>query len=349
MKVLVTGLGMGFDFGVCDVCGIDLSWIINNPSILLWADKIVIPKEAFKLQLENEDRKIDKAVNLVLNMARAANIIELIDVKATYTQGVGKSIETQSVTDVQNILESFPEISKRTNEGVPGEFVLNGISYCGPYVSSINASLFLSQEIKAKCLFSDRDYNFLKYKYGIKNDKSVYQLRAFDEVFSCYLPNEMIIHNYAFEKEERCDECVKQFTCKETYLKDIETRMDDILRVRDRDELQIAKNEFQKVIDTTEYVNSSQFIEEIKREYEEKQRKINRVLKLVFPKVKRWTNVTASVSTAISAGNLLSGNMETAAIAGGISGLSKIVEYGMKYYESRNSWVGFIHKDLEKC
>ena len=74
--------------------------------------------------------------------------------------------------------------------------------------------------------------------------------------------------------------------------------------------------------------------------------RINKNLKLIFPKVKRWTNVTASISTAILVGNLMSGNMEVAAIAGGISGLSKIVDEGMKYYESKNSWVSFINKGL---
>lgn len=346
MKVLVTGLGIGYDFGICDTCNMNLSWVINNPSIFLWADKIVIPEDAFRIQLEDNDNKFNKAVNLVLDIANDSKIIEAVNIRDTYTKVVGKEIERKSEIDIKNILENFPEITKQMNQGVPGEFELNGMHYCGPYISSLNASLFLGQELNANCLFSEPDYNFLKYKYGIRNNELVYQFRAFDDVFSCHLPNEMLIHNYAFVDEKTCENCNKRIACEKTYLKDIEERTKQIILLRERDELYIAREELQKVIDKTEYINSIQYINEIKKEYEEKQMRINKNLKLIFPKVKRWTNITASISTAISVGNLMSGNMEVAAIAGGISGLSKIVDEGMKYYESKNSWVSFINKGL---
>ena len=34
-KVLVTGLGIAREFGICDSCNLDVSWLANNPSIHL--------------------------------------------------------------------------------------------------------------------------------------------------------------------------------------------------------------------------------------------------------------------------------------------------------------------------
>lgn len=347
LKVLVTGLGLGHDFGVCDACGIDFSWIINNPSIFLWADKIIIPEESFKIQLENPCDKLDTAVNLILNIAKDSNILELVNIKDMYTSQVSDAITKQSEIDTKNILENFPEVSGRTGEQVPGEFFLNEKAYCGPYVASINASLLLGKELNANCLFNEKDYNFLKYKYGTVNNENIYRQRAFDEIFSCYFPNEMLIHNYALIREAKCDTCSKQSNCKDTYLNDIEKNMNRIVNLRNQDELCMAKEELQKISDTISLDDSKSYIDEVKREFDEKQRKINRNIKLIFPQVKRWSNITASISTAISIGGVMLGNLEAAAVSGAISGVSKIVEEGMKYYENKNSWVGFIDKQMQ--
>ena len=42
--MLVTGLALGTEAGVCQACNFDYNWLINYPSILIWADKIMITK-----------------------------------------------------------------------------------------------------------------------------------------------------------------------------------------------------------------------------------------------------------------------------------------------------------------
>ena len=118
MKVLVTGLGIGYDFGICDTCNMNLSWVINNPSIFLWADKIVIPKDAFRLQLEDNDNKFNKAVNLVLDIANDSKIIEAVNIRDTYTKVVGEEIERKSEKQSATIKPIFDSVSQKYKLGL---------------------------------------------------------------------------------------------------------------------------------------------------------------------------------------------------------------------------------------
>ena len=41
-KLLVTGLALGKKFGTCQVCNFDFEWLLHYPSVLVWADKILV-------------------------------------------------------------------------------------------------------------------------------------------------------------------------------------------------------------------------------------------------------------------------------------------------------------------
>lgn len=343
MKVLVSGLGFGHEFNICETCWVDYSWLIHNPSVLLWADKIIFPEYSFKEQLKQNDNKSDKAINLVLNMANDNNLIEFSDVRNMYTKEVSEMFFEQAQLDREELLKHFPENVQQGDEKVPDEIVINGQAYCGAYIASLNASLFLSEQLNANCLFGNHDYNFLKYKFGYNCSKDMnYHTKVFDEVFSTIFPNELVLHSYAFEREEHCKKCLNYTECRKKYLTSIEKNMNSIIKLRDTDELCRAKEELQKIVDS-----KSQFdiinIEDIKKEYKEKQIKINRNIKKIFPKVKRWTNLTSVVAASITAGGAISGNPVAATIGTVTLGASKIMNESMKYYENKNSWVGFIN------
>ena len=43
-KILIPGLGVGKSMGLCDTCNMAFGELFVNPSLLLWADRICIPK-----------------------------------------------------------------------------------------------------------------------------------------------------------------------------------------------------------------------------------------------------------------------------------------------------------------
>ena len=343
MKVLVSGLGFGHEFNLCQTCWVDYSWLIHNPSVLLWAEKIIFPKYSFEEQLKQNDNKLDKAINLVLDIANNNNLIEFSDVRSMYTKEVSVRLNVQAHIDRENLLKFFPENVQPGDEGVPGEVLINGHPYCNAYIASLNASLFLSHQLNANCLFGYHDYNFLKYKFGCDYSKdSNYHTKIFDEIFSVLLPNELVLHSYALEEENKCKGCLKYSECKKNYLSNIENNMNSIIKLRDTDELHRAKEELQKIIDS-KYSFNNVDIEDIKKEYKEKQTKINKNIKKTFPKIKRWTNITSVLAASITTGATLYGNPVAATVGAIALGASKVMDESMKYYENKNSWVGFIN------
>ena len=65
-KVLVTGLGFASDMGICEACGLNFSWLVNNPSVILWADKLVMPKISFDTELLNKTENDGKVISKII-------------------------------------------------------------------------------------------------------------------------------------------------------------------------------------------------------------------------------------------------------------------------------------------
>lgn len=348
-KVLVTGLGVGNDFGVCQSCNLDFTWIVNNPSTLVWADKIIVTKNAWnanKRELQDEKcDKSDKALDLILDIMNDYDLIEIVDPKTMFDKEINEIIYSQVEKDTTSMLKKFDKNIKKGDEGVPDEIIIEDMGYCGPYIASLYSSIELSKACGANCLFNKHDYTFLKYKYGIFNENVIKgdKLDTMNEIFTLYLPNEIILPEYAITSDEKCNTCKKTLKCKDSYLKDLEINTKKLLKWRSYDEIARAKEELEKIIDNKYYLGEPVIPEEIKMEFEKKQYRINKNIKKVFPAIKRWTNLTTVVATPLSIYSAVTGNMPATAVSAGLLGASKATEEYIKYYENKNNWVGFIN------
>ena len=79
----------------------------------------------------------------------------------------------------------------------------------------------MAEETNSNCLFNNYDYKYLKYKIGV--GRSLKQ-RAYEEIFSPVFPNELVLHNYAFCSELKCENCLNYVSCRSDYLKEIERK-----------------------------------------------------------------------------------------------------------------------------
>ena len=84
-------------------------------------------------------------------------------------------------------------------------------------------------------------------------------------------------------------------------------------------------------------------LEDLKREFKEKQRRINKTINSVFPKIKRWTNITSVIATPLAISSAIAGNTNLSIASAIAAGTSTMANELMKYYESKNNWVGFIN------
>ncbi len=339
-KVLVTGLGVGNSFGICEACNLNYSWLINNPSTLIWADKILIMKNSWENR--NKTGKTNKGINLVLDIVYEKGLIEHIDAKDIFQKTVIHDIMREVSSDTKRLQELFPNSVKKGDAGVPDEIIVDGISFCSPKIASLYGSLKLADELGANSLLSETDYAYLKYKCGA--DLSLPNRSAIiNEIMSVYIPNELVLHNYAFTNDTRCNACAKKNLCESTFLQEIEDNTQNILQWRDYDEISRAKEELEKIIELKYSTSNRLDIPDIKREYEDKQKRINTRIKKLFPKIKRWSNITTAIATPATIYSACTGNLVAAGFAASFLGISEISKQYMEHYENKNAWVGFIN------
>lgn len=350
-KVLISGLGVGKEFGVCDSCNLNYDTMLVNPSILLWADKICLPKNLYHSQLKFNDKKRDKAINLLLSMINDENIIEEIDIENMYTPKTGEEIQKTSLHYLNKILLKFPQTVKKGDRGVPDELKIEEESFCGPYIASLHASIKLANDIGANCLLSSRDDLYLKYRYGLEadNDLNKNKQEIYREIFKSFIPNDSIAPEYAFKKESLCNKCKSEQKCNNEYLFKLEKDIQSIMKWREYDEIYQMKEIIEKIILEKNTICNQVDVKEIKEEFLEKQKKINKNINRRFPQIKRWTNLITIVSSPVTMYAAATGNAKAAIVSGASTGAAKIVEKVLDNYTSKNNWVSFYQKNtIEK-
>ena len=322
---------------MCEPCSLNFSWLIENPATLIWTDKIAITKKSLDLYLTKNNNKMEKTIKLILEIIKSNNVLDIIEINQDLKKGIEPYYE-KSVDEFKELTTKLPIVNASVNnENIVEEIKIKDYYYCLPYVASLYTQIGIANEIGANCLFSEKDYTYLE------NINKVDKARIYNEIFNVYFPNELI-HSYAYENEERCMECIKFNECKDNYLKEIEENTLQLLKWRDYDEIQIAKHEIDKIIKQKELLNESCNVEDIKKEFNEKQNKINKNIKKIFPKIRRWTNLATILSTPATIYSAVNDNLQATIVSASIGGVSKAIDEGLKYYENKNNWVSFINK-----
>lgn len=348
-SVLVTGLGVGYELGVCGACNSNFYWLIDNPSILIWTDKIYITKRIWE-DINDDTRreewtKFDNAIKLIMNILDDYGMIEVIDPLDIFEKSFGDIIEEQVHNDQLAMIENYSHISLG-DKNVPGEMYINDLHYCSPYIASMYVSMSLANHLDSSCLFDERDMNYMNHKFGLQipNVSNAKYNKAFSEVFSIVLPDELVLHNFAFENFEKCETCMKLDECGEKYLFEIEENTKKMLKWREYDSIYQARDVIDNLARIKGDIRTDKDINDVIAMFDKKVRKINTTVNKRFPRIKRWTNLAAMVSVPVALGTLMTGNIELSVASASITGMSKVADEFMKYYAEKNNWIGFINK-----
>jgi len=358
-KLLVTGMAVGIDAGVCASCNYDLGWLINYPSILLWADRIIITETVWQvIQKEGfpDPPELAKACKLIFDIARDQGIVKIAQPTPLLTPDLCDFILTQVDTDLDKIKRLFPDkvdqrSMGRAGKDGPTETLIDGVGFCSPYLGSVYASLVLAKAWKANCLFDPHVIHYLRYKFGIEafpKQADAGRIQSFTTVFESYFPNEPLIPHYAFDSQGRCLECEHEKKCKDTYLKDLETHTLELLKWREYDEIQQAKAVVDEIVirrDKSDIVDPHA----VAKEFSEEQSKLSKRIRSIFPKVKRWANVTTIVSIPLAIAGLSSGESLVTLAGVALAGLAQGGKQYVEFLESKYRWVGFLQRIPGPC
>lgn len=353
-RLFVTGLALGIENEACPCSNYNIDWLFEYPSTLLWAKKIIVTKSIWETitqahfspsSTNQKEEALGKAIKVIFEMLHAEGIIEIVDINGIITEEVSESIYSSIEADIESFESRFPRSFK--SEDDKRYFNLNDEMYCVPKLWTIYAGFILSRYFNANGLFSPSDLNYYDYKYRIganKVDELKGKLHAFQNVFELNLPDLPIGHAYLYDSKELCDKCAREQKCKDSYLVDIEKNIKSIIEKRNYDEIQqiiSLLSKLSKKRDSVEFgINPTEFA----NEFSEEKSKINKRVKSVFPKVKRWTNLTTFVSIPVALSGLVTGNPFLSVSGGVVTGIAKGSEELLKYFENKYNWINFLNK-----
>ncbi len=358
-KLLVTGVAIGRGAGVSAVSNYDLDWLIHYPSVLLWADRILVADTIWDV-VKNESYphpELARCCKIIFDTAKAEGIVEIVKPSKLINDTLQESFFSKIEHDIDQMKRIFPDkvsvksLGKDGLEG-PDEITLDGNQFCSPYLWAVYASLFLARAWRANCLFDQRVLDYLRYKFGISafpKEADVGRVKCFTTVFESYLPNDPLIPDYAFYGQGCCSTCKHEDKCKGSYLSDLEKRMGTLLRWRDYDEIHQVKAVVNSIVAKRDKAGAAIDAEEVAKSFREKQKKLRKLTKAAFPKIKRWANVSTMLSIPLAVAGLVTGSSIVKLTGAGVVGMAQLSKEYVKFLESKYSWVGFLQNMSVPC
>lgn len=350
---MVTGLAIGTETtGLCDVCNFDYEWLMTKPSSLIWADKIIITpyiNEVITTRSFATNDNFSQAIRKIFEIAKDFDLLEIKNPKQIINEDISQKILNEIEFDNELLAKIFPKsIQKGTSGKVPGQIFIDGKEFCRPSLWSIYASLYLAKEWKAESLFSNKVYDYCKYKFGLslitrKNSS----INAFNDVFNLILPEEILFSSYIFRNENpqsKCGNCENMNRCEKQFISDTEKKVHKYLELRDRDEIQQIKRTIQEIIEKLEKSSTDYSQKEIINEFHSEGIKINKDLKKTFPKIQRWTNLSLIASTPMTLLGIATGLPSVSYLGASIAGVSGALKEMIVYSKNKYKWVAFLNK-----
>jgi len=357
-RLLVTGMAIGADSGLCNVCNYDFDWLIRYPSVFIWADQILVTNTVWDVVQQEawpEPPSVAKCCKLVLELAQAHGLVEVREPSPLLKDDLRAAIALQADQDLRQIRTAYAgrvsvtDYSKKQD----GSFevpIIDGAEYCNPYVGSVYSSLALARAWEANCLFDRHALEWLRLKFGMHPPKEGVpdRLDVFATVFESHLPNDPLIPYYGLCSEEPCKTCTREDACKGDYLRELEAETIARLKWRDYDEVREIKAVIDRIISRkASSIGGALDRAEIAREFAEQQSKTTRRIRSIFPKVRRWCNLATMVSVPFAVLGLAFG-ADSVTVGGAVS--TAAAQFGKEYVdflESKSRWVGFLQGALE--
>lgn len=353
-RILVTGMALGAEpeINTCDSCNFDIEWLAQNPSTLLWADKIILtPKmmETIERRPESEEeKKYDDGIKVIFENLKLHDLIEVKNPASVITPKIIENIYSEIRADSKNLCRLFPAAIQEGAEGVPGSLMVEDVDYCDPVLWTMYAGLLLANKWGANILYQERAYRFLKYKFGlnIPSFTSFEKQKAFTRVFSAFLPASTFIpHVWA---DPKCKSCVKVNECDSKAIKEIEKKVKKVLEWRQYDELYELRQVITDLSNKKDEAEEGVSADEIIKDFEAVEQHLKRKIHKVFPKVERWCNMVTVLSVPTALAGVTTGSPKLAAIGAGVGGIATVTSKYIEIMKSKYRWLGFRTEALRK-
>jgi hypothetical protein len=315
--------------------------------MLLWIDKISIPHKILNTIKLKSKRPEDKIVQLIMEFYERANLIEEIDTSLIFKESINKVLEGAVESDIKILTTLNPELS---NVQEDGHFVINhnGMDYCFPKLLSLYGDLFLAKLVGANCLFPPESIEFCQLKFGLTNQNPINTtntLLGIDKILTTIIPS---VHPYPtfLSEGNKCHICAKENNCQQEYFRNLESVLYRYLEWRNYDEFHELRKCIDKVILATKKSSDIIMPDDVFNEFEREKNRINSLIHRRLPKVKKFSNLIASISVPASIFSAVNDAALPITIsAAALSGASVLTSAVINHIEDKCKWINFTLKN----
>lgn len=337
-SILLTGLALGNESGLCPCSNIHTEWLFTNPQDMLWVDNIVLTKREKEIidSYEHSLYPYDRAVWLIFQYLDQAKTIQIVD-DNIITETAAEHIKQQVVDDIRLIKPEYLINDEHT-------FTYKRHHYCQPALQTLYAAIFLSWKLGTTISLDTRESEYfqsmyaLKYKRALKTGKNVYV----GQLIQYYLPEIALGHHYLDESaREECKICANEKECKDGFLNTIEQQIRQIILYREREEVRQLCQTIDDVIDK-DFTNATiKDIEQYKHDLNELAFAQQQKMQNAFREYSKWKPLTTCASVGLTIAGLA--GKTTAGVAGlGLGLLEQLLNEYVDYRRRKNSWVNIV-------
>ncbi len=338
-SILVTGLILGKETNMCPCNNINLGWLFDRPSDLLWADKIILTNNEWEEIITNESTAYDCAAKMIFERLKAEGLIQFIP-DTIITPPRAESLMQTIESDLELLGDLF-SITEYKNEPF---LQMGDYSYCVPSLWTLYAAIDISRNVNANFSLTSYELAYLTALIPRKFEKDIKAGRnlAMDEVLSLYLPSVNLSHPYLFDSAKgRCDECAGKGHCSSRYLSDIEKQLEHILSLRQYDEVRMTCEVMDKICERSMAQGHVLTGSELWEDLQEEANKTEKMVRRKLPKINMWSRISAFATIGLSAAGFFSKALGLSAA------IPAIVGEALSSYEHKvskeTSWINFVN------
>ncbi len=338
-NILVTGLILGNETEMCSCCDINLEWLFYHPSDLLWADKVVVTQNEWKVIVRDNDSATGKATKLVFERLLAEGLVRIISdtvISPSRAEIILKNIETD--------LEYIEDLYTASEDEHDPILKMGQYQFCVPRLWTLYAAIELSWLYNASFSLEQDELAYLLALIPRKYNKEISAGRnlAIDEVLSLYLPSIELGHSYLIDSERGlCPKCVHEESCSSKYLIQIEKQLESILTLRQYDEIRMTCEVMDKICERSMLQGHVLTGDELWGDLQEEARKTEKIIKRKLRKVKRWSKISSYVSIGLGAASFLNPLLAAGAAVPAVA--SQCLSSYEDYLKKESSWVNFVN------
>lgn len=284
-------------------------------------------------------RDENKIFKTIFNILEDYGMVSVKDSYKFFNDDDFVNLDDEINSKLNFLMNKYPsQVEVNNNMGHPHNIRIGDYYYCGTQFKSIYASLKLSSQWNANCLFSEEDINFLNYANSDGNLKE-FNSKSFANVFELCLPANPSFTNYLYLNTSKCGICKNLQSCKQ----DLEFSLHNYLDYRDYDEI----NQIKKVLTKLNKKIGSNKVDykDLKYEFLEYKREINKQMLTTYSKIENWSEYVIYASSSLSGLGAIFNSPSISAMGVSILAASSVTKAGLRYINNKNKWINFDHKN----